>query len=274
MTEAVRCEGAPRDLGRDQGAACRARLRARFARGPRIARWRQWLGLVDPEAREIDRDYWRYFPHQAEATRGMAAAAGVPAAWLVSELARLRADAVPVVVRQKSLHLARGLVGRSFVRHSRPEGLFASVDVALDGVLAPLIGVNERGLAAAVLPGRAERSGPPAWFAVRDCLERFESLEPALDWCHRGVGAPGGGLILADAGGACARVRFEGETAVERFDAPEWVDAPPSQRDALGAALAGTDTLEGLAGCVDGAAVDLADRALWVDGQRFGVSAG
>lgn len=258
------CEGAPRDLGRDQGKACGAALRARFARGPRISRWRNWLGLVDPEAREIAPGYWRVFPHQAEATSGLAAAAGVPTAWLVSELSRLRADPVAIVARAKPARLARGLGRGMVVRRNRPEGLFASVDVAPEGVLAPLLGVNERGLAVAVLPGRSERSGPPAWFAARDCLERFESLEPALDWCRRAVGAPGAGLALLDASGALARVRFDQTLAIERADGGEWIEDP--EGDATPLREAGD--LEGLAAAVSGGAVDVDAKVLCVDGVR------
>jgi hypothetical protein len=260
-------------MGRAQGAACRAALGARFARADRLSRWRNELGFVDPEARELDRSLWRSFPHQAENLRGMGAAAGVPAAWLVSELIRLRADPAPAAVLERpSGVLGRGLDGVWLLRRSRPEGLFASLDVVRHGVAAPLLGVNERGLAAAALPGRGERSQAPAWLLVQDCLERFEALEPALDWCRVRPGGTGGGLLLMEASGAAAAVFFEAPRRVERPSAGRWLHAPEAHAAGLGSRLeaAGGD-VAGLARALGGAAIDVASRTLCVDGERFGL---
>jgi hypothetical protein len=275
----VECEGAPRDLGRDQGEACREALHARFARASRITRWRNWLGLVDPEAEPLDRELWRHFPHQAETLRGLGVAAREPAARLVSELGRLRADAVRAVALEAPTRLARGLTGAWIVRRNRPEGLFASLDVALHGVAAPLIGVNERGLAVAVLPGRGERRAPPAWLLGQDCLERFEQLEPALDWCLARPGGSAAGLLLADAGGGVAGVRFDTEPRVLRPSDGRIVDAPSPDVALLEQELAGVADIAALAETVSGAAsagsggvgaaVDVAERTLCVAGERF-----
>ncbi len=201
----------------------------------------------------------------------MSVAAGVPAAWLVSELTRLRADPVPAAALERpSALLGRGLDGAWIVRRSRPEGLFASVEVARPGVAAPLVGVNERGLAAAVLPGRGERQAAPAWLLVQDCLERFESLEPALDWCRVRPGGSGGGLLLMDASGAAASVSFDAERRVERPRAGRLLHAPGADTTAFGASLdaCGGD-VAGLAKALAGGAVDVASRTLCVDGERF-----
>jgi len=267
----VECEGAPRDLGRDQGAVCCTALAARFARASRLARWRNWLGLVDPEARELDCSLWRSFPHQAESLRGLGAAAGVPAAWLVSELTRLRADAVPAAALERpSGLLGRGLDGAWILRRSRPQGLFASVEVARHGVAAPLVGVNERGLAAAVLPGRSDRRVAPAWLLVQDCLQRFESLEPALDWCRVRPGGSGGGLLLMDASGAAAAVSFEVERRVLRPRAGRLLQPLDAGSEALESSLAAcAGDVAALAKALGGAAIDVASRTLCVDGERF-----
>lgn len=269
MIRAVDCEGAPRDLGRDQGVACGEDLRARFARGDRIARWRNRLGFVDAGVGPVDRGLWRYFPHQAETVRGLAAAAGVPAAWLVSEFTRFRADSVPVTAMAKPAQLARGLAGRTLVRRNRPDGLFASVDVALHGVPAPLIGVNERGFAVAVLPGRAERNCAPAWFLGKDCLERFEALEPAIEWCARRTGAAGGGLVLVDARGGMAAVHFASELRIERPSDGRFLSAPIDDDNAFAQAVSDAQEIDALAEVVDGACVDVAEGVLSVGGERF-----
>ena len=77
----------------------------------------------------------------------------MPPAWLVSELVRERSDPVAVLARGGRCGVvAYGLAGPWIARRSHPEGLFASVEIARHGLAAPLLGVNERGLAAAVLP--------------------------------------------------------------------------------------------------------------------------
>ena len=246
-------------------------MSARFARADRVTRWRHWFGFVDPEARELDRGLWRGFPHQAESLRGLGVAAEVPAAWLVSELTRLRADPAPAAALEAAPGLlGRGLDGDWLVRRSRPEGLFASLEVARPGVAASLLGVNERGLAAAVLPGRGAGRSAPAWLLVQDCLERFESLEPALDWCRVRPGDEGGGLLLMDASGAAAAIYFEAERRVVRPVDGQLAHAPEAARAALEASLGACEgDLDALAKSLSGAAVAVASRTLCVGGERF-----
>jgi len=55
----VECEGAPRDLGRDQGEACAAALRARFAVEPLRRRLRLHLGLASGSASALRRELRR-----------------------------------------------------------------------------------------------------------------------------------------------------------------------------------------------------------------------
>jgi hypothetical protein len=72
--------------------------------------------------------------------------------------------------------------------------------------------VNEAGLALAAVPGPFEAGAcaAPATLLVQDCLQRFEGIQAALDWC---LGRPAAGratLLLADASGEVAGVEFTG----------------------------------------------------------------
>lgn len=225
----VDCEGAPRDIGFDQGRACADALRARFAGS---GWWdRLWLrpGWSDPHGARVARDLRRHFPHQAEWLAGVARGAGVPLAWLERELSAealspsREALAVAVASAASSSEigslLARTAVRGAVVRRSRPEGGLGSVDLALPWLTAALAGVNEAGLALAAVPGPFEGGdcAAPATLLVQDCLQRFEGVETVLDWC---LGRPAAGpatLLLADASGEVAGVEFgEGERRVLR----------------------------------------------------------
>jgi hypothetical protein len=212
---AVECEGAPRDLGRDQGLACGSRLRARFDALPRRERVRLRLGLLRGPAARVWREMLRHFPRQAEALAGIAAGAGVPAAWLAACLEREGEDAQvefavaagPDRAEARAL-VARVVAGEWIVRRSRPEGAFRSVEVARPWLAHALLGVNEAGLAAALVGGGSGGAELPAAPLVQDCLQRFATVEGCLEWC---AGRPGSGpaaLLLADARGEIAGVEL------------------------------------------------------------------
>jgi hypothetical protein len=227
----IECAGAPRDLGLDQGRACADALRARFGAQPWRERLRLQAGLAGAERARTLRDLKRHFPHQWESLAGMAVGARVPTGWLAQELARELAGGeavLPVAVaidHGRSL-LARGVGGEWIARHSRPEGLFASVEVTRPCLTAALAGVNERGLAVAAvaMQGTTGRCAAPASLLAQDCLERFEATPAALEWC---LGRPGGGratVWLADARGELAGVAFAGaERRVLRPSEGLWV---------------------------------------------------
>ena len=84
---------------------------------------------------------------------------------------------------------------RWIVRRSLPEIGFASVELTLPWLAPAVAGVNEKGLAVAIVPEAAERAAlafsPPALLLVQDCLQRFADLESALEWCARRPAAPG-----------------------------------------------------------------------------------
>ena len=209
MNSVVECEGAPRDLGRDQGRACRLAVARRFAAGTAWERFRSRAGWPgDPEARRF-RDLWRHFPHQADRLAGLGRAAGVPASWLAPRVLDA-GEADAAAIEGPPTRLGRALGAPLVVRRSRPEGLFASVEVTRPWSPAALIGVNERGLAVAAVAGPAGvgSCAAPAWLLIQDCLERFEALGPALEWCCERPGGGGGALLLAHADGEVAGVAF------------------------------------------------------------------
>jgi len=213
---AVECVGAPRDLGRDLGAAHRGELRAALAVNGRISGWLREL-LRSGAPVPLLRDLRRHFPHHVEWLEGLAFGAGVPLRALVRSLAERCAPDAPQgvavgAVSGASVGIASAVPRTARLRCVAPEGRFRSLEIALLAATSPVIGVNEVGLAVAVaeqraLPGAC--AAPIALFA-RDCLERFERVEPALDWCLSRPAAAGGSLLLADARGELAGVYASG----------------------------------------------------------------
>ena len=270
MNSVVECEGAPRDLGVDQGRACRQAVARRFAAGTAWERLRWRAGWPrDGEARR-GRDLWRHFPHQADRLAGLGVAAGVPAGWLAPRVpADVGAEADTVALEGPPARLGRALGAPFVVRRSRPEGLFASVEVTRPWLPAALVGVNERGLAVAAVagPGAAERCAAPAWLLAQDCLERFEAVEPALEWCCERPGGGGGALLLAPADGDVAGVAFGAERRVlpgvgrivragDSAELEKALDEVPPDAASLARALGG-------------AAVDAGARRLHVGDRAF-----
>jgi hypothetical protein len=172
----VECEGVPRDLGRDQGVALGAAIRADMA-GSALRRLVDRLG-GQPDSRRWLRDVRRHFPHQGEWLDGLARAARVPPAALVRGMrASLRAGSSAValaVAGADGVRIARSERDGSVLRRMRPEGRFASVEIGAPLLTSPWIGVNQGGLAVAAVGG-AESPGScaaPALLLVRDCLDR------------------------------------------------------------------------------------------------------
>jgi len=227
MTVEIHCAGAPRDLGLDQGRACRGELRARFERQPWLRRWLRRLSVDGTRTARLTRDITRHFPQQSEAIEGMALGAGVPRRWFVETLARELAAALPTRVggavalaaspalTAGGCLIVRTLACEPILRRSEPEGGFASVELTLPWLTAALAGVNEGGLAAACVSlsgGFAAAGGAvPAALLVQDCLARFDSIGGAADWCRD---RPAGGratILLADAAGEAAAVEVDGD---------------------------------------------------------------
>jgi hypothetical protein len=239
------CRGTPRDLGRQQGIVCASELQRRFRAEPWLARLRAHLPLRGGEAR-LARDFWRHYPHQAERLQALARAARVPEGWLMRQLAtELResasASAIALVPAGDVPLLVAWFGGPLRLRESRPDGRYASLEWCAAGASSARLGVNERGLAVAVLSlvgagelieshpaaeaaPEAPRCAVPATLLAQDCLENFERLEPAVEWC---LARPAGGMariLIADREGYAAAIDlafgarslrwFEGEPIV------------------------------------------------------------
>ncbi len=250
MNAPVECEGAPRDLGRDQGQACTASLREAFAAEPFHRRVRLRLGSASRSATELSRELLRHFPRQAETLAGIAATAGVPLAWLAELQHREASPLQAPLAAAASGELARSgailgceIAGQWIVRRSRPEGGFRSVELTRPWLAHALLGVNEAGLAAAVssggsTPGGAGAERPssgrallPAAPLATDCLQRFATLEACLDWCTARPGDGPATLLFADASGEIAGVEFA--AASEARSEPEASEGHRGRRRVL-----------------------------------------
>lgn len=270
MSLLVDCAGAPRDLGLDQGRACRAELAERFAALSWTEAVRLRAGRCGAPVARLRRDVARHFPHLSESLAGLAVGAEVPEAFAAREVLAELGDAgerPAAALAGETARLALALDGACVVRRSRPEGLFASVDATRPWLPSTLIGVNERGLAVAVVASEAGGGGgcaAPAALLAQDCLERFESLDGALEWC---VGRPGGGratLFLADRAGEVAGVECasDGRRVLR-----------PAEGRLVGDA-GGADLAKALGGASSGLAadvvvVDTGARELRIGGARF-----
>lgn len=223
MIAAIECAGAPRDLGLDQGRACREPLREAHARSPLRERWPVFFS---PETARLAQDLKRHFPHLAESLAGLAAGAGVPERWLIHRLAqeqRLGGDPARAAARAEGAAalLAVARPGPWIARRSHPEGGFACVELARPWLAAAFAGVNEAGLAVVSAPAvaRAGACAAPAPLLAQDCLYRFAKVENALDWCSGRPAGYGVGLLFADARGELAGIEIRaGERRVLRPD--------------------------------------------------------
>jgi len=227
----VDCQGAPRDLGLDQGRALRERIQAEVATLPWRARIEAALGggLADSLTARVDRDLRRHFPHMAERLDGLSRGAGTRPGELSALLAReLHAAASPRPCASRGLLVAwapeagvPALVGRTLpesadaMRHSAPDHDYASHESIVPWLVPPLGGRNEQGLCVVGASSPVETvaedgCAAPALLLVQDCLQRFDSTDKAIEWCE---GRPAGGratLLIADVSGDVAEVEIEG----------------------------------------------------------------
>jgi hypothetical protein len=200
------CEGAPRDMGVDQGRACRLVLQRRGGRFARLPR-RIW----DARLRLALRDLQRYYPHQYEQLVGMARAAGLSVSRLA--LASVRALHQPVRAlgyrEAGSAKLVAAAPVDAVQRDTHAEGRLAARELSRPALTTALLAVNESGLAAAVsgVPVAGSCAAPGA-LLVRDCVERFENVAAASEWCLTRPCAPGVSILLADAQDELAAVEI------------------------------------------------------------------
>jgi hypothetical protein len=240
----VSCEGAPRDLGLDQGTACAAAIRDRASRagapGDWLGRWRPYEGpRGQRRAALVARDLRRHFPHLDERVIGLSRGADVSERALHYLLAReLTPDGEGARLRVMLESDGRlGLVSSAspgILRRATPDAYFPSLEWTLPWLPGAYAGVNGGGLAGAVRsPGQTEPSGcaAPAFLLLQNCLHQFDSVAAAAEWCES---RPSGGhaeILLCDARGGCAGLVIDGEKRM-RVE-PRSGDAPASEPDAL-----------------------------------------
>jgi len=236
----IRCAGAPRDLGLDQGAALRDTVR-RAAR----AHWaRRTLEVARGQHKNLRRDLLRHFPHQAERMTGLARGAGVGSARLAALLAQTpngasalaragggeeggsadaeRAEAGGDARLDCSLPLHFGRVDDFVLRHSAPDNDRASVEIAFAWQAPALVGVNADGLAVCALPGvdatsKANEAGAVGAAGEVD-VAGAESDSCAVDVAREG-GCAAPALLLAQ---DCLRLFDQTPNALE------WIRSRPA----------------------------------------------
>jgi len=223
VIEVVECEGAPRDLGLDQGLSCRAFLTDAFRSEPPWQRLRFWAGVGSAKAQRIGRDLRRFFPAQAETIDAMAHAARVPRSWIIERFV----DSKGLLPIREPLALAAGsartgegglLAGNLPVdviaRRCRPDHGFASIEISQPWAAAPLAGVNEMGISMMCIweGGEFDSSGcqAPASLLAQDCLRRFDHLDGAVEWLLNRPGSGRSTLLLADRAGEIVSVQIKG----------------------------------------------------------------
>ena len=225
--DSIRCEGAPRALGLDQGRRCAEQVRAWFAaRGQRHR-----AGWVRPRltggaalGAGVGREVVRHFPHLVERMTGIARGAGVSIDALMEDLVASSygdethpmatcTPAVAAIVAGGDPILGRSVDPEAgwIVRQSCPEVGFTSVEVVAPWVVGAVGGVNESGVSALAAAGPARAGAPrpiaaPAWLLVQECLQRFDSLQASVDWCLTRPSSGAFCLLLGDATGEVAVV--------------------------------------------------------------------
>lgn len=224
---ALVCSGAPRDLGLDQGLRFREVIRGeveRRLRGKGRGRPLSSLFARDAQLARAARDAARFFPHMAERGEGIARGARVSSREVAALLARERSAEGETLVGVRSdaagpavwIALATQPEAPLFVRRSQPENGYHSLEIGIPWRVPALAGVNQHGLAVAVsgvVPSSASLGScaAPAALLVQDCLQRFDAVEKAVEWCQRRPAGGSASILLADAGGVLVRVDLEGE---------------------------------------------------------------
>ncbi len=282
----IECRGDPRAMGQQQGRALRAALRQRLTESGvdrRTRRRRVACSLRSFASGPVlgagrGREIVRHYPHLCERIQGLATGARVAVPGLMQLFIRAASNEIPddpLCARSRlvahcdasaaklSLGLSNGAgVGSTWlVRHSRPDVGFASVELTLPWLACAAVGVNEAGLSAALAPLTAARDArptevldaPPAALLVQECLQRFETLDAAVEWSLKRPASGDLCLMMVDAFGAAAAVEFTGsQRRVLRADA--------------GALVAGDrDVRRTEAHAADGACTRLGDWLVCVD---------
>jgi hypothetical protein len=219
LSGVVACTGAPRDLGMDQGRAARDAIRT--AAGALPLATRLGVGAIVPggaRAVQSARDSVRHFPHMSERLAGLARGAGVARGALdASGTASGAAAAIALPERTGAGALvARTLpAAGTIVRRSAPEHDWASIEIAMPFLVPAFAGVNAAGLAVAALvsapaPGTWRANAAPALLLAQDCLQRWDTVQKAIEWCERRPAGGSASLLVADAAGDAVEISIRG----------------------------------------------------------------
>ncbi|MDP6977465.1 MAG: hypothetical protein QF570_02550 [Myxococcota bacterium] len=295
------CVGDPRAMGHAQGLVCKDAIRAALAeRGIATRRSRiptlRALTRGHRLGRGAGRELVRHYTHLAERMAGIARNADVPFESLMDLFSRattppdpsdiLFAPAVAIASARTggaAPILLRTLCGGPFsqshwwLRRSRPEVGFASIEVTLPWLATAVAGINEAGVSLALVP-RSEsygsgvlagavnaRHAPHAVLLVQECLQRFEDVEGCVDWCSKRPRAGNVSLVIVDAQGRLARAEVEGTGCrISDFDEAVAFDgAPEPLSGALAGHLARDASLSGEAATA--VADALGEHSVWLE---------
>jgi hypothetical protein len=241
MWTSIECAGHPRDMGLAQGGAFAEAIREACGQAGlprRRSRLPSLRGLADGPLRGsgAGREFHRHFAHLAERLEGLARGANVPgdsvldlhlrvreggtAGGLLARRSALRAHrsgesgTSKRILLERSLPAAVGDESGWMLRESRPAVGFRSVEVGLPWLVPGVAGINEAGLAVMAGPilwGTSGYTGfAPSALLVQECLQRFEDLGGALDWCRKRPVEGEQSVVLADVSGAVATVISSG----------------------------------------------------------------
>jgi hypothetical protein len=211
----------------DQGRAARDAIRT--AAGALPLATRLGVGALAPgaaRAAQSARDSVRHFPHMSERLAGLARGAGVARGALAALLAREldasgTASGATAAIALPERTGAGALVARTLpaagtiVRRSAPEHDWASIEIAMPFLVPAFAGVNAAGLAVAALvsapaPGTWRANAAPALLLAQDCLQRWDTVQKAIEWCERRPAGGSASLLVADAAGDAVEISIRG----------------------------------------------------------------
>ena len=249
-TVAIECAGHPREMGEDQGRSVGAEVRALLQRvGPFAGRRSlpaRAASLVSSRLPSLcpyasgrvrgggaGRELIRHFTHMSERIDGLARAAGRPVDDVPALQLRAARGDPACAPAPGELCMALGFDGAGsarleavlpacvsgsdawVLRRSRPEVGFRSLELTLPWLVSGLAGVNESGLCAGIVCAAGDEgacgAAAPAILLVQECLQRFEQIEGALDWCLERPTCGNATILLGDSRGQLAAVRVESE---------------------------------------------------------------
>lgn len=213
--EHVDCRGTPRELGRSQGRKQAEALRA--ALGPASTFARHFPSLFENDSCCLGLK--RHVPQQYERLCGIAGESGVSRARLFRRDA-LELESFVWGVSGNSLGFSPP--SRGWLRRSRPDAGFESLEWLAEGRVTPTVGCNREGLSGlcciTAFPGEPTRA--PTHWLLSEALLRFRFARPAAEWCARRSSVGQGCLVFVDATAEKAGVQVDGgvSTLVEVAD--------------------------------------------------------